>query len=713
MSSRVAALVILISLLAVTRAFAGVVSIDRILREHTVYVATNEPSADLSRYWLDWRPANAIVTTPTELYNGRNKLVDGAFIIWIIDRTRTRMIPEQEALLPCALSGIDPNEVLVFASKTGNKRSDCRKGRWDILITAPNRKWLYHELDRLGSAGLLNKPIAERGTVLDRYCVKRMCIVSTEGKQIAEDWVRRQSSPGSDAIDWDFIRADSWVSGTDPGTDMVFLLNRDALTGKSAGVVSLLPDELQSWVSGAASKDECAAARKTIQNSDGQARSVAAVVGPCARHLKSILGRYSSLGKIPEALATSRLTDLSPYPRVVVVARPGDRTFAGQGRLLDDFAGKITAAISSADLGFQCESRQDLKELIYESLRRGEGDIDRAGVDQIRSRIAGACALVVADLAAVNAQTTYVANAPQCATPAYPAFDEPRPSQPSKPNPRARAYGLFGPRVYPGGENDPKYREAYKRWKDEMDEYEHAIRRWEVRKREYEERRAYHDMEWVISMDTVQRATVTGNLRIYDLSSFEGDSNTSTGKVVYSCALKGSCERRHPYKSDRAVVRGEDARPETPAVPPMEEVVSDETVVSEALQSACRSAVAELVAATILPSDRPSNARVAGPTAPPQPQRIQAEATGGIKLRRKPLGDGIDVARQAALHDAYPKLVYNVHAEFPNCPVSDQDIRDRARVVSEGWDAASGQYRVKVRYEGESVAQLPPQEVPR
>ncbi len=699
---KLAALVLAVLSFACTPARAGVVTMDRMLREHKVYVATTESREDLDGYWVDWRPASVTVMPITELYVNRNRLQDGAFVFWVIDRSRTRMIPEEEELLPCPTSGIGPSEVLVFASKTGNKRSECRRGRWDVLVTAPNAKWLHHELERL-SSGILGRSVDERGTVLDRYSVRRLCIVSTEGRQVAEDWVRRQSGPGLDAIDWDFVAADSWTPDSDTGTDLLFILNADALTERSSAVVSALPDDVRAWLAAERARDECVAVKHIANAPSGQPRTVAAVVGACERHLRSVLGRYSALNRIPDAPATRKLTDLSPYKRVVVVARPGDRDMEGQIGMVDDLAGKITSVLSSPELGFQCESRQDLKEIIYESLRRGQGDFDRGDVSEIRSRMAGAGALVVVDLAAVTAQTTYVANSPRCTTPAYPAFGEPAPSKPHEPDPGERKYGFFGPRIYPQGRDDPKFRERYHKWREQMEVYERDMRRWEARRRDYEERRMYHDMEWITSIDAVQQAAVTGNLRIYDLSAF-GDGNTDAGKVIYSCPLKGSCERRGSFKTDRAVVRGEDSRPGTPDVPGAEDGVADLTVISEAVMNACRSVVGGLSDAAILPRDRPGASEVAALAAPCS-TGVKAEALGAIKLRKKPLGEGVDVARQAALADAYPKLVYNVRQASPDLQMTDQEIRDRSKIISEGWDMANSEYRVRISYEGESLAQ--------
>lgn len=691
---------------------AAVVNLDRILREHMVYIATTESASDLNKYWLSWRPERVSVMSLTELFLNKNRLQDGGFVIFMVDRSKAlRLIPEQEDMLPCPTSGVDANEVLVYASKIGNKRCPSRMGKWDILISAPNDKWLHRELERISTSGMLRTPLDERGTVLGRYSVKRLTIVSTEGRQLAEDWVRRQSVPGRDAIDWQFIPADNWKPDSDPGVDLLFLLNREAMSENAAKAVEALPEQIRSWHASGGSIGGYAAEKHTGRSESGGSRTVAAVVAPCARQLRTVLDKHSSLNHIPEALAAHAYTDLSGYDRIVVVARPGDRATADPAGLLDDFAGKITSAMSSGSFGFECESRQDLKELIYESLQRGGDSIDPEDVGKIRTRLGGAYALAVADLAAVDVRTGYVANDPRCASSPYPPFPKSRPSEPDRPDPRERKYGIFGPRVYKDGESDPRYQERLKYWRDVLlPRYEREIREWQREREEYEYRRIYHDMEWVRSVDAVQSAKVTGNLRIYDLSSFNEDGS-NTGRVVFSCPISGSSERRGEFRSERVVVRGESNRPGPAQVPPSEQTVADRTVISEAFQRACDGAAARVLGAAIVPRDRTANSLIArkglNETPKPPPQHVETEVVGAIRLQRKPGGEGVEVARQAALADAYPKLVQSVRTACPNGLLSDEEIRGRARVVSEGWDDKAGEYRVKVRFEGDVIARLP------
>jgi hypothetical protein len=379
------------------------------------------------------------------------------------------------------------------------------------------------------------------------------------------------------------------------------MLNRDRMTRTPAECIDSLPGDIKTWLTDLAAANERALEK---QSSGDKTRTVAAVVAPCARQLKTTLDRYSSLDAIPESLARHKFADLSAYTRLVVIARPADRSSDTQVKLLDDFAGKITSALGSSTIGFTCESRQDLKELIYESLRAGGGSLDSGTAGEIRNKLGGDYALAVAELAAVDAGTSYLANDPQCATSPYPAFSEPKPSEPSKPNPSARKYGFIGPRLYPQGESDPRYRERLHEWEEEeLPRYEREVRRWERDRDDYEARRYNHDMEWVVSIDAVQSAKVTGNLRIYDLAGFK-DSNTSAGTVMFSCPISGSSGRRGTAKSDRVIVRGEQTRPYTPAVPGPEAAVADQSLISEAFQNACSEAARDVLGSAILPADR-------------------------------------------------------------------------------------------------------------
>lgn len=581
---------------------AANVNLRRIFNEHVITVVTTEKPESITRYTFDLLRRNQNIVTPMELLLSRRNLKDKDSVLFVIDRSKAkRFCAEEEKLMPCPTSALDPTQVIVYAAKASGRNG------WEVLVSAPNEKWLRWEMDRLCRSDLDTMRLEAKGSILDRYVVRRVCVVSTEGKQIAADWMAAQSNPHRGMIDWEFCSAYSWDPETYKGMDLVFLLNRAALNDKCTSVVASLPNALQTWHTGEDARREVAVEKEIARNESGQAYTVAAVVAASGRHAKLALKGYPTIDSIPEALTKKTLADLRGCGELLVVARSGDRSAEGKISFVDDLAGKLTSELASGT-GFQCISRQDLKELIYTAMQRaGGGNLGQSEIGSIRKKSGAASAVAVVDLAAVTAQTSYVANPAQCASQPYPAFSEPEPSKPSEPSLHKRKYGLFGPKTYSGAE-DPRYVAEINNYKTvELPQYERDIKRWEADKREYEWRRASHDMDWIVSLDAIQSAKISGNLRIYDLGSF---SIENAGKVIFSCPISGENRRRGGYKSERFVVRGEENQPASLNVPNAEQGVNDQTVISEAIESACEEAVNALLVNALVPIDTAGSEKI-------------------------------------------------------------------------------------------------------
>lgn len=587
-----------------TPSVSAPVSIDRILREHKVYIVTTEKEEDLSRYWLHWRPKSVETLFLSELHMKRNNLGDGGFVIYIIDRSKTRRLTqEEEKILPCPTSAIDPDEVIIYASKYGNKRDSSRQNKWDILISAPNEKWLYNELNRITDSGILGWALEERGTLLSGYKVKRLYIVSNEPKDLADTWVKAQSSPGTNAIDWEYMSIDDYYENAGMGLDLLFLINRKKISEKTQAAINELPGDLRDWLLDSSTFSERAVIKQPLINGQGDNRVVSAIVSPCQRHLQLAAAKYKSLNAFPQGLVREKLYDLSGYGEVVIVARPADRNSKDISPIVEDLAGKITATLGSGT-GFRCVSRQDLKELIYESLLGEDGSLNPENTKELRSKLRTARALVVADLSALEVRTTYSAKDPNCITAPYPSFGIPEPSKPSRPDPDDRI--LFSGhkyRVVDGSRsNDPRYKADLKHYKDhELPQYERDLREWRYKRDDYEHSRYNHSMEWVVAVESAQVARFTGNLRVYDLGSF---SVEDAGRIVFSCPLAGETTRQDTFKSDHVVVVGEHSRPNPPQVPQSHEGVIDRTIVSDAVWKACSQAVNRLLYESLVPQDK-------------------------------------------------------------------------------------------------------------
>lgn len=567
------------------------VSLDRIMSEHRITVVTTETPDSISRYLLDLGIRNPRTTTLVELMISHKNLTDGDSLLFLIDRKKTRrLIPEEERLLPCRTSAMNADEVVLYAAKAHGRNG------WDILISAPNEKWLRWELDRLTKSGLSYLQLQARGTILERFKVRQLAVVTTEGKQVVADWIAAQNTPGKDTIDWEYFPADEWDGELDGSGDTLFILNTHSLVGKTLNQLSgYLPRQAREWLDNAGHGREHFVGKQTLRDENGGSRVASVIAAPGSRHLGIALGRYPKLDSIPESSATTRLIDLREYRRMIVVARFGDRDESADPKLINDLAANLTSALSGKT-GFECVNRQDIKELALETYLNQLPDNER-----FPER--GALAVAVVDLSSIVAETSYAAGNPRCITPVLPAFSDPQPQEPREPQPNDKP--LFSSHKYDvvngSRANDPKYIRDHKDWRDnKMPAYRDALARWERNRRDHETRRREHDMEWVTTISKRQRVEATGNLRIYDLRS--GDVEDA-GEIVFSCPVTGTGSRESVFKEERSVVRGEDSRPQAVRVPETAREVSDGTVIAEALRSACVEAVKRLLETSLLPVD--------------------------------------------------------------------------------------------------------------
>jgi hypothetical protein len=607
-------------------------------------------------------------------------------------------------LMPVPTTALVDNELVTLVSKDAVRISPRYKNGWLILVSAPNEEWLHYELSRIApdKSDILRRRVSESEiTVLDKYVIRRMLVVSTEAKQLAGDWFNRQFDPRKQIFDWDFLDLATWnPDDNNVYSEVVFLINRDKLSNTDL-VVRFLPEDVQPWLRSESSRREMIVGKKTVSDAAGQPRTVSAIVAPSSRHLNEALNS-TVVETIPEFVRKESFSDLSGFTEVLVVAKSGDESL---GKLLNDLGGKMASALADGT-GFTCSSRQDLKDIIYERIRIAQdGRVDDKTVADILSKMPGATALAVAHLEAVDATTRFSSPGPVCLTEAYSEFRDPEPSKPSKPNPHERKYGIAGPRIYPQGENDPRYIERYNKWRYElMPQYERALGRWERARDDYEDRRRRHQMTWRRSIAASEIVSASGNLIIYDLRK----SSSDRGEVAFSCPISGAAQRTEDYYTDTIVVQGEQAQPPGLPIPPALDYVSDATLVSEALQRACASAMRELARKAVLPADVTrspiASANVdADPNAEPRKvkQYVKVEVVGSVKAAVKPTGQGLVVARSAALDDAIPKLLESIGMACPGSSVTEDEVRSKLAVVSEGWDKTGGQYRVRCVFEGD------------
>lgn len=593
---RINTLITIILLLGVMPAVqARDVTLDRILAEHRITVVTTEKPESISGDLLNFGIRRPTMMTITELMVQARNFKDEDSVLFIMDRKKARrLIAEEEKYLPCSNSSIVSNEVILFAAKAQGRNG------WEIQISAPNEKWLKWELDRLSKSNLSKIALQARGTILERFKVKQLNIVSNEGRQTIENWINAQSQPGQDAIDWELCTPDDW-DGSDKNNNLLFVLNSETLSSKAQNnLPSTLPKPVSEWLASADHDSEICAAELSVSGDNNESHTVSAIIAPSSRLMINALGKYNKLESIPSSIDRIKLTDLRKYGRMIVIARFADRSQQSDPKLLDDIAGSLTNAISPGT-GFTCINRQDLKELALETYLN---QLPEKSSSDIHSKFGDATAVAIVDLSTISTETTYRASNPQCLTAPFPEFSDSKPSEPQKPNPEDKP--LFAGHTYDkvngSRANDPHYiKDLEDYYHDKLPKYQKELHRWEQNKSEYEDRRRYHDMEWETAISRTEKVGVTGDLRIYDLSSGDVDK---VGKVVFTCPITGSEQKNSDFRKDRSVVRGEDSRPSAVSVPDAVSDISDRGLITSAMRHACFDAAARLLATSLLPIDQ-------------------------------------------------------------------------------------------------------------
>jgi len=575
-----------------------------LLRDNVVYIATTETPAALSPYIRDWATTRTVILPISET----DKYKQQPVLIFIIDRSQVKEPSALfEEMLP--LKYIPADEVVFYSVRPATVEYGLhRKNRWTILISAPDQKWLHRELDRINRRAYLSQTVNPKGREHDRFSARPIRIVTTEGAQLAKDWMNLQAGETRE-FEFVTIPVDQWKPDPAATTPTVFMLDRQKINEKECPAVQSLPVEMQRWLAADASRSEIAAEKQITQRSNGQRVEVCAVVAPSERLLAvALLEKFTSMPDLPRDCSPLGLADLRKHGRLIVVARFGNRSDKSKKDLVNDLAGKITTALGSIGGGFECASHQDLVEAVWASEMNQKKLITNRDPLAIELEKTEGLALAVADLNVASGRTQYALKSAKCVTLALRPFEEAMrargwqaPTEPKRPSVDDLTGGNRGAKKYPDGINDPKFRADLINWqKVLMPQYEEQVRQLAAERDVYEAQRQTRPMEWVIDVDATETAQVAGNLRILDLENYQA---LGACRVLYSCDITGAVARTLPFKSDRVTVTGEAARP-TPDVP-ADKDGADPALASQAIDQGCRRAANMLRSNALLPIDRP------------------------------------------------------------------------------------------------------------
>ncbi|MGC8862983.1 MAG: hypothetical protein ACP5R5_09455 [Armatimonadota bacterium] len=698
---------------AVWSGSARPVNVWRILKEHRPTVVTTEPAQKLERIWMKWGIPPLRVMPISEFpakKDSKDELPKDGDVLFVIDRNKRELIgPLVEALLPLSTSAIGRDEVVSYVSKTARNRSSRFANGWEILVSSPNERWVYDELEH--APEVFNVEVREdEPTRLHWFRVRPLRIVSTEGKP---DWLLSWMRDNctriglGDVLEPEIVEWESFDPSAFPPMDTLFLINRNKLGGQETAIAALLPHEMRKWFSDGSSRTEWAIQREVAKNDDGQERTTIAIIAPCTAHLRHALALNPKVWEIPETLAKFELKDLSAYRDVIVVPKANSGPDSKEARNVGDLCSKVATALANGT-GLRCSTRLDLKDVIFTAVEaEAQGRISAGDSQKIRKQAPGATALAIVELASLDERTNYVENEPRRLTELYPEFREPRPSEPSRPDPeefipfKGKKYRIVnGSRT-----NDPHYQEDLRKYERERAEYPEKLRQWERRKEEYEERRRRHQIDWEVSANEEARITLSGNLRIYDLPAADVGAG---GRLLYSAFINGTATEKKLWKKDRRVVIGEDGRPDPIELPyPTDEVSS--SIRSKAFEEAAVRALEELTANTILPNcgqsstsgREPAAVSVAEPQTSSAPaNKVEVKAKGEVVLSAvgaQLTSEEREKAKQAALLLAVHGLIAEAKRACPGFAMSEDEVHSRTELVRDHWTKATKVYSARFR----------------
>ncbi|MCX8052941.1 MAG: hypothetical protein N3B12_03965 [Armatimonadetes bacterium] len=693
------------------------VNVWRILKEHRPTVVTTEQPEKLERIWMKWSIPPLRVMPISEFAtkkDSKDDLPKDGDVLFVIDRSKRDLAgPMVEQLLPLPTSAIGADEVVSYVSKTARKRSPKFTNGWEILVSSPNEKWLYDEMEH--APEVFNVEVEEEvPTKLHWFRVRPLLIVSTEGKP---DWLLNWVNGNNkrvglgDVLEPEIIECVSFDTERAGIINTLFVLNRNKLGPQGSNLLASLPEHSRRWYNSESSLRGWALERQVTKREDGSERNVIAIIAPCSRHLELILSKNPKVWEIPETFQNSELRDLSTYDELIIVPRTSSGPSSKESQSLGDFCSKLATALANGT-GFRCSTRIDLKDLIYTAVEaEAAGRIPPKELATIRGQAPRATALVVAELATLEERTSYLDNDPVRLTELLPPFSEPKPSEPQKPDPEefipfaGKKYRIInGSRT-----NDPRYQEDLRKYEREKAEYPEKLRSWERKKEDYDHQRRTRDVEWEVSIDRIEEARLTGNLRIYDIRSAD---IASGGELVYSASIFGEARQKATWKKERVKVVGENSRPSPLQKPDPREEVSA-TLRSIAYENAATKVLQNLVANAVLPICTQESLAVKASketsyentrtyekpdTDTTQVTFIEGKGEVVLSAAGAELTDKErEQAKQAALLIAVHYLVTEAKRTYPDFDMSEEEVRKNAEFVRDHWNKETKVYSARFR----------------
>lgn len=424
-------------------------------------------------------------------HTSRAMQLSKADVLIIVDRQKAEAeLPLLDRLVGIPSGQIESTTVMI----TSFRRPGGVEGT-HIMVTAPDEKRLYNELDVLVTASAYSERFEDTGfRVIRQYNIFPMQVVSNADKQIAADWIASISKPGGDIYDWNYRTLNEFILGSNMPTNMLFVLNTAA--DMKDAVKPLLPKELTSWLSGSGRKSGQAVMSSPTNANRSESR-VYSFAAPGTRHLVSLMSKYADTASIPEKLNITSLNDLGHFKRLGVVVCRKNSSDTVLGGALDVFNDRLVSVLANLGTGITFIPIQDVA-----TVDQWEGK----DLGKTSNQVDGFAVLQILDYQGVS-------------TPAVTVFAKAKPRKPIAPD-----------------KTDLSYATKLKKYNARLKNYLKQLLAWESEKRTHKKHIMDVAKQWLSQEPISGVASISGNIRVFDNSSqspsmilelqFTGSANT-------------------------------------------------------------------------------------------------------------------------------------------------------------------------------------------
>ncbi len=573
----------------------------RLFSDAHVLVVTNEDAALVDALLEGTRPKTRRVLSVDDWVQSDRGDNKGEVRVFLINREKLPVSGvaaiNAARRLPEGACG-DTDEIWAFGHKIG-KKFDGRESV-NIVLSAPDSAWLKQNVREFRSWINLpydpnKRPVPSMGVIAlgqSGELRETAARLTTDNPQVAGALPRFHS-----------LSVDEWTSGAlrTGHSDELVLIDRSSLqAGEQSALAPITAGKT------IAASDTVAWRERKSADKAGKTRWRIVVSAPNGTMLSDAVRRYPDPRRVPTTpLVVSTARDLRSVRRVAVA---GVKNNALGADTIKRIASRTATELRSMD-AFEVPDRAGLSEILSEIALQQAGITkanDRARVQQL----AAADALLIVEITDAGGRTDYSA---QCER-ITPKMGKP----PRKPLEPSRFRGVLS---LPGKEDDPTVRslgeallgralgtksdDDYRR---DLNQYNYeTLPRWQQMVTQYQNERDTRAVEWRQAVKSRAKATVSGSLRLVDLTD---------GLVLWETPFTVSDTSEQAEGVSTVTSRGDDSGPPTDTCPQPVSHAPD-ALTARCAEAAVTQAVRGLRLSALLPQATGSLIADATPTASP------------------------------------------------------------------------------------------------